>query len=253
MGGPKAVGRTRVRFLVVLLGLLAAQAVAAMGFSEDPQEKLTKTVSLGPLKSLEIRGQVEFELVPGPEGWVTIETSRALFDQFTVSNWWGYATIAIESGLRGPRERGNVKIKITLPSLESLDVTDQSSGTITWPGTQGKIRVAENSSAILNLQGDDFEVDTSWKTQVSIRGHVTRLKVDLRHQSVINSQGLTAEDVEVNLDENSSFESGQVTRGTGLARHQSRVVVDDPEVWKDLRLREDSEKRSRAVPETPVQ
>ncbi len=99
-----------------------------MGFTEDPQEKLTKTFHLAQVRSLEIRGQVEFELASGPEPLVTVETSRALFDQLNVSNWWGSATIAIESGFEVPANKGPSRLPLFLPSLEELTVSDHSSG-----------------------------------------------------------------------------------------------------------------------------
>lgn len=228
-------------FLMILVWFGSfALPLSAMGFTEDPQEKLTKTLPLAAVRSLEIRGQVEFELVPGPEGKVTVETTRALFDQLNVSNWWGAATVAIESGLRGPREQGSVKITMTLPSLQELVVSDHSIGRIVWPGTGGTIKILEGSSAVLELEGNDFIVATSWMTRVTIKGHVLSLAADLRHQSSINGQDLQAAEARLSLDENSTFEAGPTDRGAGTARHQSRVIVAKAEGWEGLVLREDS-------------
>jgi len=234
-------------FVMLWCEILSEVPMAAMGFTEDPQEKLTKTFSLAPFHSLEIRGEVEFELIVGPKPLVTVETSRALFDQLTVSNWWGAATLAIESGLRGPREQGTVKMTIALPSLEELTVSDHCSGRGMWPGKEGTIRILDNSTVDMDLEGTDFTVDTSWKTQVILKGHTTKLRTTLRHQSFVDTQKLTVEEASIALDENSTFESGPVDRGSGTVRHQSRVSLEKAEGWEELVLKEDSVKEIRGA------
>ena len=238
-----------MRRLVVALALVCVvQGAQAMGFTEDPAEVLTKSWDLAAVRSLEVRGQIDFELVKGPKPRVTVETTRALFDQLTVSNWWGAATVAIESGLRGPREQGFVKATIVLPELTELNVSDQSSGRGEWPGAWGTLRVTDRSAVELVFEGTNFSVETSWLTKVSLGGHVTQLRVGERHQSQIDATNLTVETALISLDESSRYRAGPTRQGSGLARHASRVVVEDPAPWDALELREDSVKEVSPSP-----
>ena len=228
-----------------LWGLTVVLSVGASGFSEDPAEKLTKVYSLGLMRTLEIRGQVEFELQPGPKPLVTVETTRALFDQLNVSNWWGSATVAIESGLRGPRERGVVKVTVVLPSLNELSVGDKSSGRGVWPGPSGTVRVGEQSTLNLVLEGTNFAVEASWLTQVTLAGSVQRLRLTARHQSTIDTTNLTAGQADVFLDEGSKLDAGPSGHGSGTVRHESQVVTEEEGVWDSLLLKEDSVIKTR--------
>lgn len=230
-----------MRALVLAWSLLGALATAsALGQSEDPDERLTRTWNLEAVRTLEIRGQVSFELAKGPTPRVTVEASRALFDQLTVSNWWGAATVAIESGLRGPREQGTVNVKVVLPSLAELKVSDRSFGQGRWPGASGRLSVSDHSSVDLELEATDFAVETSWLTSVVLRGQVGRLVTDQRHQSRVDARSLRVDEATLALDEGSEYVAGSTGRGRGLARHASRVSVPDPAPWSDLRLLEDS-------------
>jgi hypothetical protein len=233
---------------LVLVMLGCAAAAGAMGFTEDPQEKLTRSWDWEAVKTLEIRGEVDFELVPGSSPKVTVVTTRALFDQLTVSNWWGAATVAIESGLRGPRELGAVKVIIVLPALQELAVSDKSNGRGVWPSNWGKLRVSDRSTLDFVLEGTNFSVETSWLTKVTLGGRVSRLTAGLRHQSHVDASSLEVKDASVTLDEESTFEAGPTGAGSGTARHGSRVVAEAVEPWRPLLLREDARLEARAQP-----
>ena len=236
----------------LLFRFVLAGSLAASGLSEDPSEKLTKEYSLGTLRSLEVRGQVDFEIQPGPHSLITIETTRALFDQLNVSNWWGSGTVAVESGLRGPRERGLVKATIVLPSLEELVVGDKSSGRGVWPGTSGTLRVGEQSTVNFVLEATNFAVDASWLSQVTLTGHVQRLRLNLRHESHIDAISLTSRSTDAFLDEGSHLDAGPTEQPTGTARHNSQVVTDEPGAWASLILKEDSVLKTRSRRRRPV-
>jgi len=229
---------------LVVLALITTVRLAAMGFAEDPQEKLTRSWNLDTVKTLEIRGEIGFEIVPGPRGKVTVETSRALFDQLTVSNWWGAATVAIESGLRGPREMGEVQVVIELPSLAELTVLDRSSGRVAWPPGRGaSLKVGENSTVTLAFRGTMLTVEASWLSSVHLQGTTEFLTAGLRHQARLDARPMAVGAARVALDEQSVYEAGAGTKGSGLARHGSRVQTPTPEGWEGLELREFSELR----------
>lgn len=188
----------------LLLGLLA-HGVHALGAAEDPDERLTKTYHLAGMRTLEVRGQIDFELVPssGNDVEITVETTRALLDQLNVSNWWGWGTVAIESGLIGPRERGAVKVKIALPPLEQLTVADSSHGTGTWPGTAGKIIVTDFSSADLTFTGTQLVVEASWQSAVTLAGRADTFEATLKFSSHLDAEHLTIGEKTITADKTS--------------------------------------------------
>ena len=177
----------------------------ALGAAEDPDERLTKTYHLDAMRTLEIRGQIDFELVPadGKTVEITVETTRALFDQLNVSNWWGWGTVSIESGLMGPRERGAVKVKIAVPPLEQLTVADHSHGTGTWPGTAGKLVVTDFSSAELAFTGTSLNLETSWLSAVTLTGKADHLDALIRYSSHFDASAFSAGEKTVTADKTS--------------------------------------------------
>lgn len=191
-------------FAAAALSALTWQAWA-MGASEDPDERLTKTFHVASMKTLEIRGEIDFELVPsdGKDVEITVETSRALFDQLNISNWWGWGTIAIESGLIGPRERGGVNVKIAVPSLDLLTISDHSHGTGTWPGTNGKVVLTDFSSLELNFTGQDLRVEATWLSAATLKGTADSLQASMRYSSNLDARELKALTREVETDKTS--------------------------------------------------
>lgn len=238
-------------FWLAILVVGPTALAGAMGFTEDPQERLTKTWDLDPVKTLEVRGQIDFKVVPGPKAKVTVEASRALFDQLTVSNWWGSATVAIETGLQGPRERGKVTATIELPSLQELRVLDQSSGLGTWPGATGTIRAEDHSDVEMVVHGTRFTTEVSWLAKVSLEGQVETLGVNERHQSHVDTTGLAAAAVDLYLDEDSVYDAGTTGHGSGTARHGSQVFTRTDAPWADLILKEDSVRKPRTESSLP--
>jgi hypothetical protein len=181
------------RWIPTVILMVCAAQLSALGAAEDPDEHLTKTIHVDSMRTLEVRGQIDFEIVPstGKDVEITVETTRALFDQLNISNWWGWGTVAIESGLMGPRERGAVKVKIALPSLELLTIVDHSHGTGTWPGTNGRIVATEFSSAELGFTGTSLHVEATWFSAVTLKGKTDSLDGELKFSSHLDAGGFT--------------------------------------------------------------
>jgi len=230
-----------MKTLVVLL-LLASITLPlwASGMSEDPSEKLTKSWTWKTLKSLEIRGQVDFIVRPGPVCQVTITTSRALFDQLTVRNGWGKGVIAVESGLQGPREIGIVNVVVETPSLGSLSVSDRCTGQVTWPGKSASLEIQDQSHVSLVMNQGNVTVAETWRSTFDVEGVVDKIAASLRRQSQIDTQGALVHEAEVQLDEESGLVAGPTDKASGRLRHSSRLIVLDSAPWSAVRLDEGS-------------
>ena len=238
-----------------LLGILSGPVfLAALGQDEDPNDTVIKTFDLPDVVTLEIRGEVQFTLAPGPKPEITVETTRALMSQLAVSDWWGNATVAIESGLMGPREKGGVKVSVALPSLGRLTVRDRSSGSGTWPLETGqnqkqlKLEVYEESSVTMTCETRDLDVEVSWLSSAVLRGKADQLTVNLRHQGKVMAKDFDTGETHLYLDEESSFEGGPTALGTGIVRHGSRVILPPNQSWSTLEMKEGAVREDQPQP-----
>ena len=159
--------------------------------------------------------------------------------------------MTIESGLRGPREMGTVKATIEVPDLAELTVADRSWGTGTWPGTSGsqpaRIRVYDESTLDLAVETPSLEAETSWLSSLVLKGKTGLLDARLRHQSRMVTRDLETGETRVFLDEASTFEAGTTGKGSGTARHGSRVTLPAGAPWETLELREGSVRDDRPL------
>lgn len=221
----------RPGWILVLLAALAAPA-GASGVAEDPAEVLVKTWSWDRVAGFEVRGQVELTVRPGPVPRLTVETTRALFDQLSVSNWWGWAAVKIETGLQGPREAGAVRVTLEVPSLESLSVADHSSASVVWPAGGGSLRVWEQSTVTAVLDGGAWRLEASWRSSVLLRGRADRIEAVLRQESQADTRDLEAGGAELRLDTGSLYRAGPTDRGRALVRHGSRLEDGPASSWE---------------------
>jgi|GEM_PF-1863413 len=240
----------RVLFVVGMFTVCTALG-GALGLAENSQERVKKTWTLDDVRSLDVHGQVEFTLVPGSTPTITVETTKALFDQLTVSNWWGAATVAIDTGLEGPREPGAVTIWISLPSLRELKVSGESSGTVTWPGPSGSIRIDDRSQVQVLAEGTALRVQAAWHSKAVLKGHVDALEVVARQESEVDASQFSDVDTLVDLNYGSVYRSGATTKGTGKANHDSRVVTRSQEAWSSLVVQENSVREVRTESPSP--
>lgn len=213
-----------------------------MGASEDPGETITKTFNLETCTDLEIRGQVSFTLTPGDHFVVVAKGNRAVLDQLTVYSVFGQALVAVDTGLKGPRERGEVHFDITLPSLQSLKVLDRSSGTVQWPVSSDspKISVSEESRLQLDLNGQAPKIDIDWKSQLSLRGKAETLTLKSRHQSRSDLKNFFVTNLYLELLDSSRVAAGVTGNWWGSLRQGSKLIKPKENPQGSLELKEDS-------------
>jgi len=215
-----------------MTGLLCVAVGAwGLGQAEDPQEVISRTWTWDQIRTLTIAGEVQFTVQPGPQPRFIVATTRALFDQLSVYNWWGWSGIVVESGLKGPREKGPVNVIVETPELGSLTIADQSTGTVRWPGAQGSMEVRERSTVTLEFHGKRLELTGSWLSTAVVNGEADQVSVTLRHQSRIDAGGLTVRQAEVFADEESVYRTSPVTSGKARLRHGSRIEGSEGSSW----------------------
>lgn len=216
----------------LLIGLLCVSAGAwGLGQAEDPQEVISRTWTWDQIRTLTISGEVQFTVQPGSQPRFIVATTRALFDQLSVYNWWGWSGIVVESGLKGPREKGPVKVIVETPDLGSLTIADQSTGTVRWPGTGGLLEVKERSAVTLEFHGKRLELTASWLSTAVVNGEADQIAANLRHQSRIDAGGLAVQTAELFADEESAYRTAPVTAGTARLRHGSRIEGTEGSAW----------------------
>lgn len=211
----------RIVFLVLLFA--AAPGLFGSGMAEDPQEPLSRTWEWDEGADFELRGQVEFTVVPGPRLRVTVEASRALFDQIAVGHWWGKTSVVVESGLRGPREPGRVVVTIETPQIRRLEVA-QSSGTVEVLGL-ARLSAWEASAVRVKGQGAPLEVEASWGSSVVLEGAFTTLATKIDSQAWVDARGADIGKAAVRIRQG-SYLAGTTDEGNATLEEGGRLEAD---------------------------
>ncbi|NNM67249.1 MAG: hypothetical protein HKM06_04455 [Spirochaetales bacterium] len=158
--------------------------LVAEGIYENPSQIIVKTFTAPLPTVLEIRGKIHFTLKQGPRYEVIMKTNRAVMGQVGVYTLFGYGTIAVESGLQGPREHGEAWAQITVPSLQALRILGESEGTVDWPGnTPANVTVSETSRVKLNYSGPLLTLVNDWLSHCSVVGKMTKVELTSRNQA----------------------------------------------------------------------
>lgn len=219
------------RILGLVGALLATHPAGAMGIAEAPAQIETRTWDWNPITKLEVRGDIELTLKPGTRTRLTVETTRALFDQLWVSDWWGWGAIKVDQGLIGARELGHLKATLETPSLAELVVSDHSVAQVDWPGPPGKLMVYENSLVALQGAGGTLVVEGRWRSAILLHGTLDGLNGTLRQQSILDATDLTLGQASVILDEASLYRGGPTGSGTAVVRQNSRLEKVESPPW----------------------
>ncbi len=213
-----------MRYAALLLALWLATVASAMGFSEDPGEVQKRNYDVFAFNNLTVRGEGTVESRQGDHYAVTLQTTRALFEQLTVYSLFGEANIAIETGLRGPRETGAVQVWITVPRLNRLLVLDHSSVVADWPSDAAWVSLRDNSVLDLSFSGKTLTIEAFSRSRAVVTGTAGLLSLYLRTASQVAANDLSTAKAELELDEGSSVVLGPTARWTGVLRRNSTAT-----------------------------
>jgi hypothetical protein len=194
-----------------------------MGLAEDPGEMVEKTFDVMDFSQLTVRGEITLEIRQGDRTTLRVRTTRALFDQLSVFSLFGWANVAVETGLRGPREEGPVNLWVTLPRLDSLTVLGNSSAAVDWPQSAGLLFVKDGSSVDLSFSGDKLVLEGTLHARLTVTGQTSSLSVRLRNASELNATTLRTGKATLELDEGSSAKLGITREWSGELRHGSQA------------------------------
>ena len=200
----------------------------AMGFTEDPGEVLNREFKLFPFTHLTLRGEVKAEIQKSDHFSVKVRTTRALFDQLSVFSFFGNAWIAVETGLRGPREVGPVKITITVPRLESLTILDNSSASVVWPSQTARVRLEDGSFVDLKFEGSDLRVEGNYRSTFVVAGSSDTLKIRLRNGSRVDARNLSSRKATLELKGASKTQLGPTVSWEGTLSPDSTAEPSAP-------------------------
>lgn len=211
----------RTALLVLLLTL--GPGLFGSGMAEDPQDALSRTWEWDEGVDFELRGQVEFTVVPGPRLRVTVEANRALFDQLAVGHWWGKTSVVVESGLRGPREPGKVVVTIETPQIRRLEVA-QSSGTVEALGLV-QLAAWEASAVRVKSQGAPLEIEASWGSSVVLEGNFSVLEAKISSEAWVDARGAAVGKATVRIDQG-TYLAGTTDEGAATLKEGGRLEAD---------------------------
>ena len=209
--------------------VLTCSPLVAEGIYENPSQIIVKTFTAPVPKVLEIRGKIDFTLKQGPRYEVVIKTNRAVMGQVGVYTLFGYGTIAVESGLQGPREHGKAWAQITVPSLQALRILGKSEGTIDWPGgTTADLTVSETSTVTLNYSGPRLVLVNDWLSQCSVAGKITKVELTSRNQAKTDLTQAHISTLWLNLKDLATVTTSDVQEWGGTVRLGARAL------WRPL-------------------
>ncbi len=219
--------RKRDFFLILLsvgLGFGWPSPLFGLGTSEDPSQIITQVFHAEAPHTLTIRGQLHFTLKQGPEFRVVIKTNRAVMDQVTVNTFFGYGTVAVDSGLEGPREQGFAEAVILVPPFSQLTISGQSRGEMTWKGTFPRLIVTENSHLTLHYSGPVLHAQVDWRSTLGVQGKIDAITLSSRDQGVSDLKAATIGTLIVNLENSSLVEVTHVKTWKGTVRFGARAL-----------------------------
>ncbi len=196
----------------------------ALGTAEDPAQIITKVFQAEAPHSLTIRGQLHFTLEKGPEFRVVLKTNRAVMDQVTVNTFFGYGTVAVDSGLEGPREQGYAEAVIIVPSISHLTISGQSRGQMSWNGPFPQLLITENSHLTLKYSGPKLQAQVDWRSSLQINGNIATVTLISRDQGQTDFKQTTIQDLTLNLENNSVVEVSRLKTWKGTVRFGARAL-----------------------------
>lgn len=213
------------------LGILLfslATAVWASGEGEDQSNE--RTFPTGDIKTVEIDGQVTLFLTQGPEGKCVITSNRGLFDQLKVENWNGNLWIHVDMVLFGPREPGEILVKLQVKSLSGLVVKGASSAKVELAVDQPfDLAVSQDSRVEGSLRASRLGVKLQWNSQVKLRGEAGFLKADITNRSSFRGEEFLAKVARLDLGNVASAWCVVSDAVSGVLKDGSRLtVVYDP-------------------------
>ncbi|NNM55378.1 MAG: hypothetical protein HKM05_11760 [Spirochaetales bacterium] len=219
--------RCRLIFLLLLslgLGFGWASPLFGLGSAEDPSQIITQVFHAEAPQTLTIRGQLHFTLEQGPEFRVVVKTNRAIMDQVTVNTFLGYGTVAVDSGLEGPREQGFAEAVIIIPPLSQLTISGQSRGEMTWSGAFPRLLVTENSHLSLTYSGPVLHAQVDWHSILKVQGKLDSVMLSSRDQGVTDFKTATIGTLILNLENSSLVEVTHVKTWKGTVRFGARAI-----------------------------
>jgi Putative auto-transporter adhesin, head GIN domain len=212
-----------MRMAHALLFLALGPGLFGSGMTEDDQDPLTRTWEWDGGADFELRGQVEFTVVPGPRLRVTVQANRALFDQLSVGHWWGKTSVVVESGLRGPREPGKVVVTIETPEIRRLEVAN-SRGTVEALGL-ASLAAWEGSAVTVKGQVSPLTVEASWGSSVVLEGRFPTLSAKIESQAWVDTRKAEIGQARVWIHQ-SSYLAGSTEEGTATLKEGGRLEAD---------------------------
>lgn len=217
-----------MRLCLLLLALVAIPGLMAEGVAEDSQDRVTRSWDWDEGRNLELRGQIEFTVRPGPRWKVTVEASRALFDQLVVGHGWGKTSVVVEAGLRGPREPGLVLVTVEAPGIETLEVAS-SHGFIEGVSLT-KLAAWEGSAVTVRGELASLAVEASWGSAVTLEGRVASLRSQIDTRAWVDTRKAWVGHSVVRIRQG-TYWAGSTDEGKATVGEDGRLEADDRLPW----------------------
>ncbi|MFD1063775.1 head GIN domain-containing protein [Winogradskyella litorisediminis] len=162
----------------------------------------TITRNVGGYDGVKCSGFMDFKLVPGTEGKITIEGESNLLEYIITEVKGGNLVIKVENG-KNLRTSNNKPLIITIPYKDIENVSLSGSGDV-W--NEGTIKSRDFSAAlagsgdlILNIEATDANASISGSGDLTLRGKTENLKTSLAGSGDFHGFKLDSKNVNASL------------------------------------------------------
>jgi hypothetical protein len=188
----------KVKIIVFIIALLAGLTFAKMfafsfGFNMPSINVFSKVKGSGNIQiekrdasdftSVKTGGAITVDIVAQRDFSVEVEADDNLLEHIKTEVKGDTLKIYTEGSIS---TRNPIRVRIAMPQIESLDVSDASTGTLT------------------NVKNETLTLDASGASKIKIDGEVKELIVDLSGASRLDAENLKAENVTVDANGASS-------------------------------------------------
>ena len=194
--------QTTLLVVFILLGLTTTQAQWGNQKVKGNGNVTTITRSTSDYDSLRLSGWMDFEIVEGTEGKITIEGESNLLDYIITEVEYNGLVIKIENGVNLSPSR-NKTIKITIPIQSINEVALAGSGdvksntTITTDNFESKVSGSGNIN--LDVDANKVDVTVTGSGDITLTGNTKNLEVTVTGSGDFDGERLNADYTEAKV------------------------------------------------------
>lgn len=174
-------------------------SLATLGVSIRTLAQESRSFSVSGFTKLEMGSAFKLNVAPGKQFKVVAEGRAEDLNDLEASTSGGALKLNYKNDGWKSKNRKEVRVSITMPALDGLDLSGASKATIAKfpPNAQFEIQVSGASQATVELVSREVELDLSGASQITLLGNCDKLEVDLSGASSLKGNDFEAKIVKI--------------------------------------------------------